>query len=898
MAGWQPDQVKLDQVGQLLSGAADPTNHQVHVQALQMLDQAKRDYPDFGCYLLVVFCKMPSAALELRQLAGIHLKNTIKDKHMKTDVLGFVRSEVLSMLGDPERIFRRTAAQIVTTIVAREDSSLKTWPELLPKLMELLNSGSENHVEGSLGALRLICEDHTRQLCEQEFGERLNQMIAKFISLFHLPRGDLRAAAINCIRQFILPLPNAFLMNMDSFLKGLLDLHKDSSAEVRKEICTSLCLLAEMKADFLADPNICTFVIEFLLWTTEHDSDYDVKKEACEFWSTICENDEVPAGVLKPYLTRLTLVLLNGMVYSEEELSVLSDDLDSVPDKTEEINPASLHHHSKHAVAEQEDEEDEEDEDEDGGIDWTLRKCSASGLDTIANHYQANILDALLPHIHSKLQDPDWKVQESAVLAMGALAEGCEAGLLERQYLPNFIVHLINAVLNSDKPLLRSITCWTLSRYSRFISYSGGKPDEGIGGPMLEPLVMGLLKCMLDNSKRVQEAAVSAMAVLEEEARMVLMPHVPTILQVYAQAFSKYQAKNLIILYDACGTLADSIGKELMRPDLVNLLLPPLLAKWESLKDEDRSLFPMLECLSSVVQAVGLSFVQYAQPVFNRSIQLIGQALESQEKDPYNCLEDEYIVCSLDLISGMAEGLEGSIESLVSNSQLLPMMMKCFHHISPDVRQSAFALLGDLAKTCLTHLRPYLEGIFPSVQMNLDPEILSVCNNACWSVGEIVIRLGSEVAGVVNNLLIPLINLMCRPQLNRNLLQNTAITIGRFGFVCPEVVAPSLQQFIQPWCKELTGIRDDIEKEHAFRGLIKMATMNPQGCLDSMDILFKALDSWQQEKLSPELRKEISELLQWFKANLESVNQWQGVYGRVPQEVKEGLQAKYGLPPS
>jgi hypothetical protein len=54
-----------------------------------------------------------------------------------------------------------------------------------------------------------------------------------------------------------------------------------------------LCLLVEVKADFLADPQICQFVIEFLLWTTEHDTDYDVKKEACEFWSSLCENEEV-----------------------------------------------------------------------------------------------------------------------------------------------------------------------------------------------------------------------------------------------------------------------------------------------------------------------------------------------------------------------------------------------------------------------------------------------------------------------------------------------------------------------------------------------------------------------------------------------------------------------------
>lgn len=92
------------------------------------------------------------------------------------------------------------------------------------------------------------------------------------------------------------------------------------------------------------------------------------------------------------------------------------------------------------------DEEDDDDEDG-GGVEWTLRKCSAAGLDVIANHYRDDILDALLPHVHQKLTDGDWKVNESAVLAMGALAEGCEEGLIKRNYLPDFVAHLISNML-------------------------------------------------------------------------------------------------------------------------------------------------------------------------------------------------------------------------------------------------------------------------------------------------------------------------------------------------------------------------------------------------------------------------------------------------------------------
>lgn len=59
------------------------------------------------------------------------------------------------------------------------------------------------------------------------------------------------------------------------------------------------------------------------------------------------------------------------------------------------------------------------------------------------------------------------------------------------------------------------------------------------------------------------------------------------------------QAKNLLILYDAVGTLADSVGGNLAQPPYVELIMQPLMEKWNVLKDDDKELFPLLECLSS-----------------------------------------------------------------------------------------------------------------------------------------------------------------------------------------------------------------------------------------------------------------------------------------------------------
>lgn len=117
----------------------------------------------------------------------------------------------------------------------------------------------------------------------------------------------------------------------------------------------------------------------------------------------------------------------------------------------------------------------------------------------------------------------------------------------------------------------------------------------------------------------------SAFATLEEEACTELVPYLSFILDTLVFAFGKYQHKNLLILYDAIGTLADSVGHHLnqhvssrciyahvcfflwkiiiksfspLLQEYIQKLMPPLIAKWNELKDEDKDLFPLLEVRS------------------------------------------------------------------------------------------------------------------------------------------------------------------------------------------------------------------------------------------------------------------------------------------------------------
>ena len=60
------------------------------------------------------------------------------------------------------------------------------------------------------------------------------------------------------------------------------------------------------------------------------------------------------------------------------------------------------------------------------------------------------------------------------------------------------------------------------------------------------------------------------------------------------------------------------------------------------------------------------------------------------------------------------------------------------------MRQSSFALLGDLTKACFQHVKPAIREIIPILGQNLNPEFISVCNNATWAIGEISVMLGKR----------------------------------------------------------------------------------------------------------------------------------------------------------
>jgi len=101
-----------------------------------------------------------------------------------------------------------------------------------------------------------------------------------------------------------------------------------------------------------------------------------------------------------------------------------------------------------------------------------------------------------------------------------------------------------------------------------------------------------------------------------------------------------------------------------------------------------------------------------------------------------------------------------------------------------------------------------------------------------------------------------------------------------------------LQQFIRPWCSSLRNIRDNEEKDSAFRGICGMIGVNPGGVVQEFIFFCDAVASWNNPK--QDLKQMFHEILHGFKNQVGEEN-WRRFSDQFPIILKERLAVNYGV---
>lgn len=751
--------------------------------------------PDFPLYALAVFAQTPNQPGEVRQRAGLVLKNSIAGMQrgaMQAAMVDHIGAQVLAAMQDPNKAIRHTGGTILTTLVQR--LGLQSCSKTLEQLVKLLDSQSQDVVEGSLSAVGKICEDGVELLLRaqrqdpQACNDPVRAARAEDARLFLtwasqqvLPPMFARAApaspafvrqiALECLSHFALQRvfeDQAYgLQHLGMRYMELLGaLATDTSPEVLQLVCKGFVSAVEEGWACLT-PQFYEAILQFMLKASQHP-EYDVRLEALGVWIS-CSGQPDSWGPLQAALPALVPVLVTNMVYAEADYMILEpsqveNDNANVPDPPDSIKPR-FHAESKNIDG---------DEDDDGVVDksthgwtadeWTARKAAAKSLDCISGVMPELVVPLVLPQIEQKLNHASWEHQEAGVLALGAIGVHCQNRL--QQFLPA-VINLLLRLCDAPQPLLRSISSWCVGRFGLWIF-----SDTNASRQQVIPSVLKVIlpRC-LDRNKRVQEATISALMSLEETGKAQLVPYLNDIVGTIVNALSLYQVKNLRILYDTVNWLVWAVGPELDKPHYVQGLLDVVFQRYDLAPDTDVQALPLSECVASLCQVLGKGGVAQRIPKVImrcvRSINDTAMAVKMWEQNPneFERPDTDIMSSSCDVLSGILEGLQEASGQAAASLNFLTCIALCLRSPSARARQSGFWLMSVSATHCLQQLQPLLPELLPlSATNGLGPKATTtVSMNACWAIGEVYQRAPPEaVSAHLNPIVTALVAILQR----------------------------------------------------------------------------------------------------------------------------------------
>ena len=106
---------------------------------------------------------------------------------------------------------------------------------------------------------------------------------------------------------------------------------------------------------------------------------------------------------------------------------------------------------------------------------------------------------------------------------------------------------------------------------------------------------------------------------------------------------------------------------------------------------------------------------------------------------------------------------------------------------------------------------------------------LSLCNNAIYALIEMITPFHTNFESSIIHIIEKLDQIITKNKMNRSLLLNWAIFVGKIGQYFPDKLEPYMNQFLKPF--SIAFIKSQIEddgRKSAFNGIIKVCALYPQ----------------------------------------------------------------------
>ncbi|KAL1425945.1 hypothetical protein MTO96_018656 [Rhipicephalus appendiculatus] len=209
-------------------------------------------------------------------------------------------------------------------ITTHSEIELTQWPELLPRLGELLDFQDDRICEGAFGALHKICRNYANAMNAYGRIDQLTVLLPKCLPFFQHGNPRVRYDAITFMSLLFLNRTQAMMVHADAFVTSLLRLGFDRDCEVQKAVMRALAILLEYHIDCLA-PHMHSVVEYVVIRMQDRNEDIalDARATVAFLAKPICKE------ALTPHFSNLVHILVQGTKYCDSAIERLKEE---VPD--------------------------------------------------------------------------------------------------------------------------------------------------------------------------------------------------------------------------------------------------------------------------------------------------------------------------------------------------------------------------------------------------------------------------------------------------------------------------------------------------------------------------------------------------------------------------------------
>jgi transportin-1 len=356
-------------------------------------------------------------------------------------------------------------------------------------------------------------------------------------------------------------------------------------------------------------------------------------------------------------------------------------------------------------------------------------------------------------------------------LALGAIANGCNSVL--KQHLNALIPFLTNELQNPNK-MVRAISSWTLSRFTKFIMVENISENAN---EIFKSYLCETLKRFLDKEVIVQDPACTAFTTMIQTKKEKLEPYLLDIFQIVTKVVDIYQETSLFTLYNIISLLGEHFELHFKNTCLVEELVKCIVNKWYTmLNAKDYSyITPVFDIICTFIKITNI-MSEFLDDFINGSLSLLENNISSfsNANRDINSIDREVISKSIDLISVICQIYPNKLKQSPQNFVLVEYCFQLLTTGDSFVVHHVVALLGEITNVEPELIKPHFEKsieiLIKCLEIptdkydSLDMEKFTLCNNSSWTISIFIKHFGYEVNKYTRTILNSLLKILGFPK--------------------------------------------------------------------------------------------------------------------------------------